>query len=131
MLHRYGAVAAAATLLIPAAASAESLAPIESRSITLGPLTGGVYDSVVPNGYRVVVTLQSGTPPSVVRFIATLAPGQSVTLFPPRGVGEPPIAVQIEGRGNQLPVANAGQRSETTARATKEAAAAHVMAEAP
>ncbi|MGH7067378.1 MAG: hypothetical protein ACREEU_06280 [Acetobacteraceae bacterium] len=115
MFHGYGVIAAAATLLIAGVSNAQTLAPAQSQSIALGPVSGGVYYTAAPAGDRAVITLQCSTPPCIVRVIATLTPGQSVTLSTPRGVGEPPITAQIERRGDQLLFANRDQRLATKA----------------
>jgi hypothetical protein len=108
MLDRFGFLLAA-TLLVAGSAHADGLKPIEAKSFTLGTTTGIVYYTVQPTGYRVVATLQSGETPTVVRFVATLAPEQSVTLSSPRGVGEPAIEVRLVRHGDQLFVGDASQ----------------------
>ncbi|MGH7082375.1 MAG: hypothetical protein ACREFV_07915 [Acetobacteraceae bacterium] len=116
MFKRYGVVAAAATFLIACVANAQPpLAPAQSQSIVLGPVSGGIYYTAAPDGDHVIATLQCSLPPCIVRFAATLTHGQSVTLSTPRGVGQPPIAAQIERRGNQLLVESVRRRVATEA----------------
>lgn len=116
MFHGYGVVAAAATLLVAAGVgNAQTLAPVQSQSVALGPVSGGVYYTVAPEGDRVVATLQCSTPPCIVRMIATLTPGQSVTLSTPRGVGQPPMTAYIARRGDEILFANRDQMLATKA----------------
>ena len=72
---------AVAASFVAGGVHAETLKPIQGGSIDLGTLAGIAYYTVEPEGYRLVATLGSDTP---VRFVATLAPGQSVTLSTPR-----------------------------------------------
>ncbi|MGH7102852.1 MAG: hypothetical protein ACREFJ_10695 [Acetobacteraceae bacterium] len=115
-------MAAAATFLIAGVANAQTLvAPGQSQSIALGQVSAGIYYTVAPDGDRLIATLQCSGPPCIVRFAATLAPGQSVTLSTPRGIGELPIAAQIERRGNQLLVERVRRRVATEAPVAAEA----------
>jgi hypothetical protein len=108
MIHRVGLLAAAAAVLFAGSVRASTLKSIEGESVTLGGVTGMVYYTVEPAGYRVVATMQAGEDHTVVRFIATLTPEQSVTLSTPRGVGEPPIEVRFERHGQQVFVESGG-----------------------
>lgn len=122
MFQRYGVVAAAATFLIAGVANAQTaLAPAQSQSLALGPVSGGIYYTAAPDGDRVIATLQCSVPPCIVRFAATLTPGQSITLSTPRGVGETPIAEQIERQGNQILVESVRRRVATEAPAAGQA----------
>jgi hypothetical protein len=49
-----------------------------------------------------VVTLTPRGAETPVRFIATLAPGQSVTLSTPRKLGEPPVEMRFQHLGDGL-----------------------------
>ena len=91
--------AVAAVGLIAGTASAEELRPVQGKTIDLGTIGGIVYYTVQPEGYRVVATLGTETP---VRFIATLAPEQVISLSAPRGLGEPAREVRITRHGEQL-----------------------------
>lgn len=87
-----------ATLLALASigsAQAHGLRPIQSQNINLGDVSGIAYDTAERDGFRVVATLAQGKAGTPVRFEAVLAPGQSVALSTPRGVGLPPDAVEI------------------------------------
>jgi hypothetical protein len=99
MLGRTISLAGVASMLVPSGVRAETIQPIEGKSIDLGTLTGIVYYAAEPEGYRVVATLGTDTP---IRFTATLAREQSVILSTPRGLGEPAIEVRIMRRGDQL-----------------------------
>jgi hypothetical protein len=74
---------------------------ILGRSIDLGTLAGIAYYTVEPEGYRLVATLGTDTP---VRFVATLTPGQSVTLSTPRMLGQLAVEVRFMRRGDELVV---------------------------
>ncbi len=64
------------------------------QSIDLGTLNGVAYYTVEKGGYRVVVTMADATS-KAVRFESVLAPGQSVVLSSPAGVGKSPARVEI------------------------------------
>ena len=78
---------------------AETLYPIQGKTIDLGTISGIVYYTIQPDGYRVVATLGTESP---VRFIATLSPEQSILLSTRRELGEPAIQVRIVRHGEQL-----------------------------
>jgi hypothetical protein len=90
---------AVAAVFIAGGVHAETLKPIQGRSIDLGTLAGIAYYTVEPEGYRLVATLGSDTP---VHFVATLAPGQSVTLSTPRVLGQLAAEVRFMRRGDEL-----------------------------
>jgi hypothetical protein len=95
-------VAVAAAALSGAALHAETFKPVQAQKVDLGALTGVAYYTEEADGDRLVLTLQapeSGTP---FRVVATLAPGQSVTLSIPRGAGEPPVSVRFTRRDGQV-----------------------------
>ena len=102
MFQRFGVLAAAAALVFASNAHAGGLKPIEARSFSLGTVTGIVYYTPDASGYRVVATMMDAADGTVMRFIATLGPGQSMTLSTPRDAGEPAIAVQLVRRGDGL-----------------------------
>ena len=72
---------AVATVFVAGGVHAETVKPIQGRSIDLGTLA----DTVEHEGYRLVATFGTDTP---VRFVATLVPGQSMTLSTPRMLGQ-------------------------------------------
>ena len=90
-----------ALVLVAGGARAETLYPMQGKTIDLGTLGGTIYYTVEPDGYRVVATLGTESP---VRFIATLSPEQSFSLSIPRRLGEPAIQVRIQRHGEQLVV---------------------------
>jgi hypothetical protein len=104
MFRWFGFVAGAATLLVAGAASAASLEPLQGASVTLGTVTGVVYYTVEADGFRVVATVTTGDGQTPLRFVATLAPDQSITLSAPRGVGQPAIELQLVRHGDRLVV---------------------------
>ncbi len=65
--------------------------PLQGTSIELGAFAGAAYYSVEPDGYCVVMTIQSGEGQSPIRVVATLASGQSIKFSAPRGVGQSPF----------------------------------------
>jgi hypothetical protein len=102
MAIRHTTFASTLALLGIATAHADGLQPVEGRVIDLGSVTGVVYYTPEPDGYRVVATFaqeEAGTP---MRFEAVLAPGQSVVLSAPRDVGVAPRAVEISRHGDQV-----------------------------
>ena len=91
-----------ASLLVAGDVLADSIKPIEGKSINLGTFGGVAYYTVKPDGYYLVVTLTPNGTETPVRFIATLAPGQSVTLSTPRKLGEPAVQVHFQHLGDDL-----------------------------
>jgi hypothetical protein len=58
----------------------------------------GFREDVEPDGYRVVLTLQAPQSDTAFRVVATLAPGQTLTLSIPRKAGELAAALQFVRR---------------------------------
>ncbi|HUC18646.1 MAG TPA: hypothetical protein VMA37_13270 [Acetobacteraceae bacterium] len=114
MFGRFALPIAAIALLGAGSAYADGLKPIEAQSFTLGRTTGIVYYTVEPTGFRVVATLQSGGTETVVRFIATLTPEQSITLSSPRDVDAPAIEVRLVRHGDQLFVDDGEETTSAT-----------------
>lgn len=112
-IRRTALAAALALAAVAAPALAEGLEPtrgrsIEARGIDLGPVSGIVYYTVEPDGFHVVATLtQHDEDATPVRVEAVLAPGQSVVLSTPRGVGQAPESVEIGRRADTLLVRKA------------------------
>jgi len=98
------AMLAVATLLplAPVMVHATELAPIAAHDIQLGPVSGILYYTDGPDGYRVVATLGSGEDSRPVRFEAVLAPGQTMILSSPREAGVAPETVEIVRVADQL-----------------------------
>jgi hypothetical protein len=93
--------------LVAGGTRADTLYPMQGKTVDLGTIGGTVYYTIQPDGYRVVATLGTESP---VRFITTLSPEQSIILSTPRGLGEPAIQVRIVRHGEQLLV-NSGANS--------------------
>ena len=99
--------AAALTLASLGAAQANNLKPIEGRSINLGDVSGVVYYTVEPNGFRVMTTLAQGEAGTPIRFVSVLAPGQRALLSTPHQTA----AVEISRNGNEVTVRTASPLS--------------------
>ena len=99
-MARHFAVLAVACLGTGFAAASE-LTPESGHSIHLGGVSGTVYYTVEPDGFRVVATLGSGeaTP---IRFVSTLASGDRVLISVPQGLGEPSLDVEVVRAGEAL-----------------------------
>ena len=110
---RHAILAATLALAVAGPASAEVLKPVQARDIDaqgidLGAVSGVVYYTAEPDGFRVVATLAQGGEDAVpVQVEATLAPGQSVVLSIPHGVGEAPKAVEISRQADTVLVRKA------------------------
>ena len=102
MTKRIACLVACAVALVAGNSHADSIKPIEGKSIDLGAFGGIAYYTVKPEGYQLIVTLTPSGAETPVRFIATLAPGQSVTLSTPRKLGEPAIEVSFKHQGEGL-----------------------------
>ena len=104
MSYRSVLLAAAAAIAISGTLHADPLQPIQAQKIDLGALAGVAYYTVEPDGHRLVVTLQAPESDSPFRFVATLAPGQAVTLSVARSAGEPAAELHFVRHGEQLSV---------------------------
>jgi hypothetical protein len=100
--------AAFAAAAIASVLHAEPLDSIEAQKVDLGALAGVAYYTVEPDGYRLVATLVARGTDTPFRFVATLAPGQRVTLSAGRDTGEPATEVHFTRRGERLVVDGAG-----------------------
>jgi hypothetical protein len=89
-----------AWLAMTGAAEASELAPGNGRSLHLGAFDGAVYYTIEQDGYHVVATLASGA--EAIRFVATLAPGQRMTISVPQAVGEPSLDFEVVRIGETL-----------------------------
>jgi uncharacterized protein (DUF1684 family) len=104
MSYRSLLLAAVAAVTVTGTLYADPLKPIQAQKIDLGALAGVAYYTAEPDGHRLVVTLQAHTSDAPFRFVATLAPGQSVTLSVASEVGVPPTEVRFVRHGDQLSV---------------------------
>ena len=95
-------LALAALLAATAPANAGMLVPYEAESIDLGGLHGFAYYSEQPDGFRVVATLLEGEGGPAVRFEATLADRQRLTITLPGEPGEPARVVELSRTGDRL-----------------------------
>jgi hypothetical protein len=93
---------AVAIILVAGEVGAGSIEPIEGKSVDLGTFGRVAYYTINPDGYRLVVTLTPRGADTPVRFIATLAPGQYVTVSTPRKPGEPAVEVHFQHQGESL-----------------------------
>ena len=100
-------LAAALTLASLGAAQANNLKPIEGRSINLGDVSGVVYYTIEPDGFRVVTTLAEAEKGTPIRFVSVLAPGQRVLLSTPHQAG----ALEISRNGDDVSVRKASPLS--------------------
>jgi hypothetical protein len=100
-------LAAIFTLASLGAVHADGLRPTQPQSIDLGEVSGVAYYTVERDGFRVVTTLAYGEAGTPVRFVAVLAPGQSVVLSTPREAGVAPVAVQISRQADTVLVRKA------------------------
>ncbi len=109
MSIRRTVLAAAVALASIGPARAEGPEPGRAQSIDLGAVSGVAYYTVERDGFHVVATLaQRGEDTAApVRVEAVLAPGQSVVLSSPRGVGTPPDAVEISRQADAVLVRKA------------------------
>jgi hypothetical protein len=107
MSHRIAASLAAALVLAAGSAGAQDLRPAQGGSISLGPLNGIVYYTEAQEGYRVVATLSDGrNTTSPIRLVATLQPGQEMTLSVPHMPGVPADEVHLRRQGDHLVVSD-------------------------
>jgi hypothetical protein len=104
-------LALAALLAATATADAGTLVRYQAESIDLGRLHGFAYYSEKPDGFHVVATLVEGEAGLPVRFEATLADRQKLTISVPGKVGEEATFVEFSRSGDRLFVART-DRSE-------------------
>jgi hypothetical protein len=81
-------------------AQADELRPMQAKSVALGEITGVAYYTVTEKGYEVVATVADGETGTPMRFVASLVPGQSVTLSVPRSAGQAAIEMEIAREGD-------------------------------
>lgn len=103
-MRRYLALAALCALTTPAAAG--ELVPYGGESIELGSVRGIAYYTEAPSGYRVITTIADGEAGLPVRFEATLADNQKLTISVPGKLGEPSQALEIVRAGDKLVIFN-------------------------
>jgi hypothetical protein len=100
--------AVAVTLTTAGAAYAEPLKPVQAQRVELGSLSGVAYYTVEQGGHRLVVSLRAPESDTPLRFVATLAPEQRVTVSVPRRAGEPAVDVHFTRHGERIEVNTTG-----------------------
>ena len=100
-------VAAALGIAPVAAVHADSLRPMEGKSIDLGGISGIAYYTVERDGFHVVATLAQGEAGTPIRVVSVLAPGQRVVLSTPQQAG----AIEISRKGDSVLVRKANAAS--------------------
>jgi hypothetical protein len=108
MSPRSALIAVIAAVTLAGSAHAEVLQPIQAHTLDLGSISGVAYYTVEKDGHRLVVFLKAAEMQTPVRFIATLAPEQQVTLSVQRRAGEPPMDVHFVRHGEKIEVNAAG-----------------------
>jgi hypothetical protein len=96
------AACAVAIIIVAGGVRADSIKPIEGKSVDLGTFGGVAFYTANSDGYRLVVTLAPKGIETSVRFVTTLSPGQSVTLSTPRKLGERAVEVRFQHQGESL-----------------------------
>jgi hypothetical protein len=103
MSIRSSLLAATLALATFGTAHADSLRPIQAKSIDLGGVSGVAYYTVERDGFHVVTTLAQGETGTPIRVVSVLAPGQSVVL----STSQQPRALEISRAGNEVLVRKA------------------------
>jgi hypothetical protein len=108
MFYRSAFIAALTTfaigvaIAIAGAAHADTFKPLQAQHVDLGAFAGVAYYTAEKDGHHLVVTVQAGETGTPMRFAATLAPGQGVTLSVPRHPGESPVELHFVRQGEQI-----------------------------
>jgi hypothetical protein len=82
---------------------ADSLRPIDAKSIDLGDVSGVAYYTVERDGFHIVTTLAQGAAGTPIRVVSVLAPGQSVAFSTPHLAG----VLEISRNGDSVLVREA------------------------
>lgn len=98
---------ALAAILTAGAAQAADVKPMTAKSVVLEDATGVVYYTQEAGGFRVVATMSAAEGAAPVRFVATLADGQAVTVSIPSEAGKAPREIEISRDGDVLTVGEA------------------------
>jgi hypothetical protein len=110
----YKYIALAAILAAAAPAHAGELAPYGGESIKLGSIHGVTYYVESASGdFRVVTTLADGEAGLPVRFEATLADKQRLTISVPGKLGEKSMALEIVRAGDRAILTRPQAREES------------------
>src|SRR5260370_15006949 len=95
-------MALAALCAVGTPAQAGELVPRGAESIELGSIHGITYYAEAQGGYRVITTLADGEAGLPVRFEATLADKQSLTVSVAGKLGELSNVLKISRAGDKL-----------------------------
>ena len=76
--------------------------PTRRRASTSAAFDGFAYYTEQPDGFRVVATLAEGEAGSPVRFEATLADSQTLTISVPRELGKSALSVEFARNGDRV-----------------------------
>jgi hypothetical protein len=101
------ALLALAAILSASAAQAGEIKPLAAQSVVLEDASGVVYYTNEAEGFRVVATMSAVEGAAPVRFVATLADGQAVTVSIPAEAGKAPRELEISRDGDVLTVGDA------------------------
>ncbi len=88
-------------------ASAAEMRPMQATSIALGDVTGIAYYTVAEDGFQVVATLAAGEGGAPMRFVTTLADGQSMLVSVPQAADQTPMELKFARLGDSLSVSEA------------------------
>lgn len=102
-MHKYIGLVALSLMATPLQAG--ELPAMAGESINLGGFRGIVYYTRERDGYRVVTTIAEGEAGLPIRFSATLAVNQSLTISMPGKMGEPSQGLEISRVGDKLTLA--------------------------
>lgn len=83
-------------------AEAEQIREMAGFDVALGEFAGVLYYVPGGDGYHVVATVSSADRATPLRFIATLAEGQSVIFSVPGKIGEPERRLKVARSGDRL-----------------------------
>lgn len=93
--------------LLTGTAHADDVSPQSAKSVSVAEAVGVVYYTEETEGFRVVATLSASEGAAPLRFTATLADGQTVTVSVPVEAGQAERAIDITRNGETLSVTEA------------------------
>lgn len=100
-----------AVLATGATVSADSLKPMQGKSIDLGKFHGTAYYTAEQDGYHLTVTFAEmngdETPAQPLRFETVLADQEAATISMPQGEGQKPMALTFRRVGDHVEMSNA------------------------
>jgi hypothetical protein len=89
-------------------AHAESLRPVQAKSIDLGDVSGVAYYTIERDGFHVVTTLAQGEAGTPIRVVSVLAPGQHAVL----STTSRKSGLEISRQGDRVLVHNASSADD-------------------